>query len=148
MTTVDEAIRKLSAATGVPCRPASDSDIEWLTDRSFPSKVVDFYRRYEPASTLEYGPSIRPIIELEDRGSGDPLAAAAWKIGLFPFGDEMSGDVLCFDPSRESPAGWPRIVSVSHEVVFDDSSEDEIRSGVSDYCDDLPMLLNRMLDAV
>ena len=145
MEDLETLVRKVSELTNVPCRPAAPRDLDVLREMHAPQRVIDFYAEYEPLVPMEYGPCIRPICEIDGMRNWGSTESATFAAGLLPFGNDMSGDVLCFDPRQLDEDGWPAIVSVSHEIVYDDSSPEEVLAGTSHFCKNLPELLEMML---
>ena len=146
MKDLETLVRKVSELTKVPCRPATPKDLEVLREMGPPQRVFDFYAEYEPLVAMEYGPCIRRIGEIDAMRNQGSCASAAFAAGLFPFGDDMNGDALCFDPRRLDEEGWPAVVCVSHETVDGDSSPEEVLAGTEPFCKNLPELLEMMLN--
>jgi hypothetical protein len=146
MPELERLIEQVSRITNVQCRPASEDDLEVLRDLEVPEKVVEFFARYEPAETMEYGPSVYPISAIEELCNNGSTAEAAFDAGLIPFGDLICGDTLCFDPTNLDEEGWPAIVRVSHETVSEESTKEEVLAGTEPYCPSLPALLEMMIE--
>ncbi|MEZ6193100.1 MAG: SMI1/KNR4 family protein [Phycisphaerales bacterium] len=147
MDNIEKIMRQISQKTGVRCGPAKPDELETLRELGFPPKVIEFYERFIPEDAIEIGPCILTIHDIRrmclyDR---DPVSTAAFGASLLPFGEDMSGDLLCFDPDRLDDEGWPLVVTVSHEVVDEDSTPEEVRQGAEEYCKNLPELLKRMV---
>jgi hypothetical protein len=146
MQSLDELVRQVSDLTQTEFAPAEKADLDVLKRMGAPETILAFYKRYEPCEVAECGCSISPVQAIEDMIDEGGPATAASKAGLIPFGTEMDGDALCFDPARLDGEGWPAVVRVSHETVYEDSGRDAVIAGTTPYCSSLPALLQKMLE--
>jgi hypothetical protein len=145
MADLEQLVKKVGKLTGVKWRPASEDDLETLRDLEVPERVVEFFAKYAPDEAVEYGPCIYPIEKLVSMCEDGGVSTAAYKAGLIPFGDLMTGDTLCFDPEVLDAEGWPAVVCVSHERVSAKSSVAKVVAGTTPYCANLPAVLEMML---
>jgi len=104
---------------------ASTSSLNYLKEASYPSILIDFYRKYEPEDCIEYNEirlwNIRElIIENTEMTPGYILFPLGYRV----FGTTIYGDVLCINKNDDKEI----VYIASHDEITEGLPEIEIKS--------------------
>jgi hypothetical protein len=141
-------IHRLAGAGGELFRAASESDLAKLRALRLPESVVAFYRHCEPASVVENGQTIRlwPIADLLEDNIRSSVGGYASPHGYIEFASTFSGDAYCFDTHSLDASGAPRIVLISHELVSDEITAEELGKIAKPVASNLREFLEKFAD--
>ena len=138
----DELYRTLTVHSGVALRPASDDGIRQLQTLGIPEDAIAFYREAEPAECAEIEKiRLLPITDVVEENTNYVPGAYIHPHGYVVFATTLYGDTYCFDlNSATSPAMAP-IVLLSHEMIGDDTTKEEVRKLAKKIAPDFPSFL-------
>lgn len=122
-----EVIGRIARQTGTSFGPASLSSLSELRALEFPEAAIEFYEQYEPSRCAEGQVRLWPIddIVVENRQGVPGICVQPYGYGVFA--TTLSGDAYCFNSNKLDADGGPEIVLVSHEVLGEDSTLDEVK---------------------
>jgi hypothetical protein len=127
MPDFEKLIDQISEQTETWFGPASKRDLSALRDLGLPRQVVDFFARHEPRDCAE-DRQIRlwPIVHIleENRDMVPGLHIAP--LGYIVFATTIYGDTYCFDLNKIDEQGEPPIVLISHEVVDEETTGEDV----------------------
>jgi hypothetical protein len=118
--------RELTDAIGTKFRAASRRSLASLRSLRVPKPVVDFYASYEPSECAEGQVRLWPIADILRENQELVPGAYVSALGYVVFATTYCGDAYCFDISAVDSRGDPPIVLISHEVVSEDTTADDV----------------------
>jgi hypothetical protein len=118
---------QIAAKSGILLQPANETGIEQLRSLKVPEDAIAFYREAEPAECAEIEKiRIWPIKDVVEENTNYVPGCYIQPHGYVVFATTIFGDTYCFDlNSAESSATAP-IVLLSHEMVGDETSKEEV----------------------
>ena len=120
---------RISEKTGVLLRPASDTSVVQLQGLNLPDDAISFFREAEPADVAEIN-NVRllPIATMVEENSNYVPGCYIRPHGYVVFGTTLYGDTYCFDLNSAASRATAPIVLVSHEMVGEDTTKEELRN--------------------
>jgi hypothetical protein len=133
---------RITDRTGVRLQPASEAEITRLQSLNVPEDAVSFFREAEPAEHAEIeGVRLLPISTVIDENTRYVPGAYIRPHGYIVFATTLYGDTYCFDLNNAVSRETAPIVLISHEMVAEDTSKDELRSLAKPIAADLETFL-------
>lgn len=123
---MNTALYTISSQHGVTFRPALTRDLESLAKLRFPESIVQFYAQHEPEKPVEGEVIIWPINRVIEENTNLNPGSITAPFGYFVFATTRCGDTYCFDTNSSDVGGNPRIVLISHEVLPEDATREEV----------------------
>lgn len=139
------ALNTISEQHGVIFRAASTADLDSLATLGFPPVVIDFYARHEPEKPVEGAVILWPLNRVIAENTNLNPGAITAPLGYYVFATTYCGDAYCFDANTTDAAGHPRIVLISHEVLSEEASKEEVSMMAKRVADNLEDFLNQFV---
>ncbi len=117
----------ISTETGTEFRAASDGDLSALRTLRLPDTVLDFFARHEPSDCAEGQVRLWPIADILQENRDLVPGAYVAPLGYVVFSTTFCGDNYCFDVNVVNKDNEPRVVLISHEVVGEDITAEEVK---------------------
>jgi hypothetical protein len=112
---------------GVPLRPASEEAIVQLQTLTVPDDALSFFREAEPADHAEIDKvRLLPIATVIDENTNYVPGCYTWLHGYVVFATTLYGDTDCFDLNNAASRATAPIVLLSHEMVGEKTTRDEL----------------------
>lgn len=128
-------------------RCARSSDLEKLRQLRLPETVIDFYRNYEPVQTIEneQGVRLHPIAEIAEQNAGFMPGCYTAQHGYVVFATNFEGDAYAFDLHHLDARGAPSVALISHEMISEESTPEEIAKLAKPVAANLKEFLSQFL---
>jgi len=140
-------LEALTAATAVEFQPASQHKLRRLGELGLPANVLRFYEKHAPVATIEHGIRLWSIDDIVYENTELMPGCCTSKYGYFVFASTLSGDAYCFNTNTCGSDGNPRIVLISHEIVFEDTTPEQIAAATEPVAQNLAAFLKRLIEA-
>ena len=97
---------------------------------------------------MENGQTIRlwPIAQIVEYNTGGSAGTYTSPHGYIEFASTFSGDAYCFDTHSLDPSGSPGIVLISHELVSDEITAEELRKLAKPVASNLREFLEKFVE--
>jgi hypothetical protein len=129
-------------------RRAGRSDLKYLIDAGYPMAVCNFYRNAEPAMMLEINDvRLYPIADMKIENENAVPGCVIASLGYRVIGSTIIGDAYCIDLNSVDSDGQSNVVLASHDEIYEDASETEIRAGIAEVADTFREFLRRLAAA-
>jgi hypothetical protein len=118
---------QIAAKSGVQLGPANETGIEQLRVFKVPDDAIAFYREAEPSRYAEIE-KIRlwPIQQVVEENTDYVPGCYARPHGYVVFATTVFGDTYCFDLNNAKSLGSTPIVLLSHEMIGDQTTKEEV----------------------
>jgi len=138
----DDLARAIATQCGVALRPASDDGIRQLQALGIPDDAITFYRQAEPAECAEIE-KIRlwPIKRVAEENTDYVPGCYTQPYGYVVFATTFFGDTYCFDLNSGTSSATAPIVLLSHEMIGDETTKEEVGRLAKKMAPDFPSFL-------
>lgn len=109
---------------------AKKKDLRKLKEIGLPEIIIQFYKSNEPVDCNINGIQIHDVEQVIAENTELCPGWVTAKYGYYAFASNDHGDAFCFDVNTLDDEGNPRIAYVSHEAIWDESSEEEVHESV------------------
>ncbi|MBX7245600.1 MAG: SMI1/KNR4 family protein [Candidatus Sumerlaeaceae bacterium] len=137
-------IEQIAAQTGVTFRAASPDDLAKLEALGVPESVLTFFREFEPSDCVQGQVRLWPIMQVMEENEKLIPGVYASKHGYIVFATTDCGDTYCFDLT-DPGVPEPPIVLLSHEVISEDTSVEDLARLAKPVAKDLHDFLQRFV---
>jgi len=131
---------------GCKFRSANEAESNELNEEGFPLLVVEHFSKF----TLDESTDDEIIVPDLERFIAENLHATPGCYcsphGIFVVASTSDGDAFCMDTNSLDGDGVPRIVSVSHEVLHEEATREEIVSECKFVAENFQGLLSLALE--
>ena len=111
--------------------PASEADMDYLRSMGYPESVCQFYEEAEPERWIEINEArLDPISEMRIENEQAVPGYIIVPLGYRVIGTTITGDAYCIDINAVGPDGQPAVFLATHDEIYEDSTEEEIRAGI------------------
>jgi hypothetical protein len=102
--------------------PANNENLKLLEDMGYPRILIEFYKRYEPDKSFNYGNvTLYDAKSIKEENSKYVPAVYIFPLGFLAFAANKYGDLYCF--KRITPTDTePHVFLVSHDEIHDEVS--------------------------
>jgi hypothetical protein len=138
----DELHRAIATKSGVELRPATEGDLRELRNLNAPEDAIAFYREAEPTRCAEIK-RIRlwPITKVVEENTDYIPGCYVQQYGYVVFSTTIYGDTYCFDLNSATSTASAPIVLLSHEVIDETTTEEQVRAMAKAIAPDLQTFL-------
>lgn len=139
-------IKQIEKVTGIAFHPADEEELLTLQEIGFPEIILDFYAKYAPDDYTEGKIRLWTIDDIFAENTELLPGCYISPHGYFVFASTEHGDSYCFDMNNLNEQGYPRIVLLSHEIVDENITADEIHQIAKPVAQNLLVFLEKFLN--
>ena len=126
MNDMQIVVDRIAQQTTTRFSPASAEDLSALRTLGLPESVMTFFGRYAPEDCAEGKVRLWPIAHILEENRDYVPGVYIAPLGYIVFASTMCGDAYCFNLNDLSEQGEPAIVLISHEMVPEDITVEEV----------------------
>lgn len=128
--------------------PANKQDLLYLKEIGIPDSVCQFYEKAEPGNGVEINDArLWSISNLRIENEQAVPGYIIMPLGYRVIGSTITGDAYCINLNVIDSGGQPAVFLASHDEIYEDSDEEEIRSKIVQVASTFKEFLRKFADS-
>jgi SMI1/KNR4 family protein SUKH-1 len=143
---VHSLAKRLSDYTNCPFEAASKGDLAKLRKLNLPKQVIDFYRESAPIRSAHGQVRLCSIADIVVESRDGVPGLYSTPMGYVVFATSEYGDAYCFNLNNCDSDDDPEIVLISHEMVDDQTTPEQMARLAKPVAQNLTDFLEKFLE--